>query len=692
MGRMAQREAFLESSYLPFASLLLREVGPTWLPIWDSIPAFSGDRSGTREAVTTLASSALDGGPSDVASAAAAAAAAAAADWASVSQGVGSGTGFSIPTGSLRSLFEAFFRPPAVPPSLALLALCDGLGRQAPEAATTRQLSLVHQLGSGGGGGGGEEALATRSTPAPDPRAVQHICRLLEPYLQAPPAKQQQIAPYPIQPTDSRAASEDGSGQSVAAAMGRLAVDDGSSAEGAPGAASAHPASEAGPVGMEQHQRDRASLLVRAVMDMAGGLRSDENQGSRNRRAKRDHGGEAPRDVVDTRRTPTLFAGGDAAGTLASALCLAPQRVANSLGPIAPPGFAPDVFFPAVCGGVVRAIVGVCSKHAADAVPHAAGDVWREFTGRLLTAGRADDLANAWLGAMLAGQRKYTQVRVDGGKTAAAAAAEEEEEEEAAAAWEAWAEDPGGVPEAHAWMMTRLPASRRKPFTEALLRALWPRDTRRRRLAGPGTWPPGFRTAACRVLIGRPLLSTSQRHERDDQADVGEEINGHGTVMLGGESEVESSAAVSVGLVERLLLQRPLPPPAAEAIAETLAWCDRRRSGGAAGPAGAAATFGAAFGGRGGTGGGGLLMGALKRVAAVWAEPSFLNRSPLKQQEFYTRFLLAALHRLVGSKVLLLSFACGSELGFSVLQPLCFRVCACCKPRFPFRFCWYWLF
>eukprot|EP00904_Undaria_pinnatifida_P012756 jgi/Undpi1/8610/HiC_scaffold_25.g11075.m1 len=122
-----------------------------------------------------------------------------------------------------------------------------------------------------------------------------------------------------------------------------------------------------------------------------------------------------------------------------------------------------------------------------------------------------------------------------------------------------------------------------------------------------------------------------------------------------GEEDRDGSVDVSVGLVEGLLLQRPLPLPAAEAVADTLAWCDRRRHGvtdvRASATATAAAYTGRRAGGVGSWGGskegegerGGLVIRALKRVAAVWAEPSFLNRSPPRQQEFYTRFLLAAL-------------------------------------------------
>ncbi|CAN0078142.1 unnamed protein product, partial [Laminaria digitata] len=253
-----------------------------------------------------------------------------------------------------------------------------------------------------------------------------------------------------------------------------------------------------------------------------------------------------------------------------------------------------------------------------------------------------------------------------------------------AARWEAWADRPDGAPEVYAWMMTRLPASRRKPFTEAVLRALWPRAgrhhrRRRRQHQGrslnsrffvDGGWPPGFQTAACRVLVGRPLVGARRPRRRrrrrrkmcsgleggrvaalaTDAMDAGESLSlSLSGAWVGEEEQRDGSADVSIGLVEGLLLQSPLPPPAAEAVADTLAWCDRRRrrrGHEATTAATVAATAAKAYTGRaGGEGdrGGGLVMGALKRVAAVWAEPSFLNRSPPRQQEFYTRFLLAAL-------------------------------------------------
>ena len=53
-------------------------------------------------------------------------------------------------------------------------------------------------------------------------------------------------------------------------------------------------------------------------------------------------------------------------------------------------------------------------------------------------------------------------------------------------------------------------------------------------------------------------------------------------------------------------------------------------------------------------------MGALKRVAAVWGEPSFLNRPLPRDSMNSTRgFCLAALRRLVGSTAERVSFCFG---------------------------------
>ena len=88
---------------------------------------------------------------------------------------------------------------------------------------------------------------------------------------------------------------------------------------------------------------------------------------------------------------------------------------------------------------------------------------------------------------------------------------------------------------------------------------------------------------------------------------------------------------IPVGIVEELVLQRLLPPPAAEAIADALAWCDRRRI------AQIITTTTSKSGSNAGSKKDGsrgrlvesLQVRGLKRVGAVWAEPSFLNQSPL---------------------------------------------------------------
>ncbi|CAN0078009.1 unnamed protein product, partial [Laminaria digitata] len=234
---VALRRAFLESSYLPFASLLLREVGPTWLPVWDrespslglptrpiSNGSMGGDNAGDGNssnisgngrnsgggggsggggsnnkrgrradavdvnnggnagaaaapapAVGADAGAAAAPAPAVGADAAAgvagAAVAAAAAPSATTDNSititntdtnanpnntsaimVGRGGG-----GSPRDVFDAFFHPPVVPPSLALLALCEGLGRQSPESSITMQLpaSIATNGDIGGGGGSG---------------------------------------------------------------------------------------------------------------------------------------------------------------------------------------------------------------------------------------------------------------------------------------------------------------------------------------------------------------------------------------------------------------------------------------------------------------------------------------------------------------------------------------------------------
>ncbi|CAM9748608.1 unnamed protein product [Ascophyllum nodosum] len=375
---------------------------------------------------------------------------------------------------------------------------------------------------------------------------------------------------------------------------------------------------------------------------------------------------------------PLTMRGGDAAEVLASALCLAPRRVANSLGPAAPLALSPAAFYPVVCKAAVHATVrclGASTAHDADPGAYAgtgfAGDVWRAFSGRLLSAGRASDLAEAWLQVMVeegvgAGRGGREGDRKSGEKVKKETTHEKAvtASVSAATAWEDWVDGPSGS-EVHSRMVVRLPASWRKPFTEALLRALWPYSSYEPRRQGlrPRScnstraleggepweehWPEGFQAAACRVLVGRPLFPLFQPTVTSRiEEGGGLKVNAASAAMnQRQEGESGERYKIPVGIVEELVLQRPLPPPAAEAIADTLAWCDRRRISQimTTTTSKSDSNAGSKKDGSRGRLGEGLLVGALKRVAAVWAEPSFLNQSPPRQQEFYTRFLLAAL-------------------------------------------------
>ncbi|CAN0541359.1 unnamed protein product, partial [Ectocarpus sp. 12 AP-2014] len=295
--------------------------------------------------------------------------------------------------------------------------------RRAPDRIATSQRPTLWLDGTlDSSGMGGQAGVLVEAAPAPDARVAQQICRLLQPFLRQPLAQQ---SPMPL------------------------------------------------------HNREPVPLLVDVVEELAGGIDVSEGEYTETKREAEDPRRE--RYHAEAGRGPAPVVGGGAGETLASALCLAPQRVANSLGPIAPPDFSPAVLFPAVCRAVVRATLNVRSSATrrttatAAANATATGDVWREFTGRLLTAGRASDLVDAWLQAMVAGKRD-DYIGGSGGNDATGGTPATEGVD--VTAWEAWAEGPDVVPEAHAWMMTRLPASRRKSFTEALLRALWPHDGR----------------------------------------------------------------------------------------------------------------------------------------------------------------------------------------------------------------------
>ena len=645
-GVRRRRSVFLESFYLPFASFLLRDVGASWLPVWDAEALQAQQSSRPR---------------------------------------------------SPRDVFEAFFRPPAVPASLALLALCEALEGKGRD---TRAFSIGGQLlprrsehNSTGDGmarapieasaAAAAQASATSDeTAASAPRTghVQHVCRLLEQYLD----------------NTSRGV------HLLAVAVAEFAQS-----------------TDAAVINAEE-------FATEAVAGEGGGEGEGERQDLR---------------YCLSNGPPLTMRGGDAAEVLASALCLAPRRVANSLGPAAPLALSPAAFYPVVCKAAVHATVrclgastaftvfderaglvgsrdrtdgGVekagsndtgeasagatasfgeydsrnaerswaASRHDADPGAYAgtgfAGDVWRAFSGRLLSAGRASDLAEAWLQVMVeegvgAGRGGREGDRKSGEKVKKETTHEKAvtASVSAATAWEDWVDGPSGS-EVHSRMVVRLPASWRKPFTEALLRALWPYSSYEPRRQGlrPRScnstraleggepweehWPEGFQAAACRVLVGRPLFPLFQPTVTSRiEEGGGLKVNAASAAMnQRQEGESGERYKIPVGIVEELVLQRPLPPPAAEAIADTLAWCDRRRISQimTTTTSKSDSNAGSKKDGSRGRLGEGLLVGALKRVAAVWAEPSFLNQSPPRQQEFYTRFLLAALRRWVAAR------------------------------------------
>lgn len=841
-GRARRRAAFLESSYLPFASFLLRDVGPAWLPIWDSkntslplaTPAENTGNS-TKSRNSSVSDNVERGGSSnrgnsghsnghelvpyaqvavddrdsrEVAGSIATTNGTPAAVEADLQDDTASTV---VRAASARQVFESFFRPPLVPLSLAMLALCESLGKESPAGSISRRLPWTTSSSSPSSGAAISPSFqyseGAETLRPPDARTVQHVCHLLEPYLVEPsvPAPALQLTLGGSSGGRNGSVSSVGRPTSATSTLGtdsEIHTTASATASNQPGWRST------------SRPFPRASLLARVVMELAdrdgrsrgggGGYDDDSSAGE-------SEGGEESGNDRDA----GALSGGDAAQTLVSALCLTPQRVANSLGPIAPPAFAPDAFFAAVCGAVVSATLA-CLEHPAPSLGkgeevaktspvdeggadgrakdrHAdaaaepvttervqesdasqgggsggsgglggqtkaamryraldvdvtlLGDVWRAFSGRLLTAGRGLDLARAWLRTMAAaegpkGQRNTgawgwvvpTPSASDGAAKALRADPEvnvkSTDDQRASdsgngrsgidwptcsdtvveAAWNAWTDNANAF-EAHSWMMTKLPAARRRSFTEALLRALWPRNPgvvpgrnkpRQGRQHGDGQscWPPGFPEAACRALIGRPLTGNvsppilGRGHDResvDPQGEVPIDGSDHRRPRRRQDGEQQENAAffyhnrqesthtsaspeplspplmsssaislpqedeeadVSVALVEGLLLQRPLPIPAAAAMADTLAWCDRRRCAAAVlakasrgRPEDETVTGVSEVGIRGDMGG--LLMGAVKRVAAVWAEPSFLNRSSPRQQAFLTKFLLAALSR-----------------------------------------------
>lgn len=740
-ARRRRREAFLESSFLPFATFLLREVGPTWLPIWDRY-------STTAEFTANAPIPAKGAAMSHEALLLPAGAGDPVAD-------VGGAVDIHLPgqqqrnrvaTGSesgsvvrkaekgeevdmeeqeayvplrARDVFEAFFRPPLVPASLALTVLFDGLGRRPGGEPIVSYGAMVPYVGG------------ARN----DARTVQLACRLLEPYLEpllVPPQKLRRShgdgnnissADYGILLLNGHAetAANFSSAAILTSSNARVAASE----EATGGGSGSHKT-----LGVETviHKNDgndcssmllsnRRPLFVQAVKELALGYRSDSD------RTTPTSGRGTNNEVGVSRRSGDgggggiVVGGGDAAEGFASALCLAPQRVANALGPLAPPAFSPGSLFPAVCRAVVRATLLCCTllpparasqavggtsisgardaetygkeeekEDATDAVaaatagrlggveagfdakgmegdtgrrrqPHAQArmitamrEMWRALSGKLLIAGRASDLADAWLQAIV--DKATTDMTTEEGGLLSCSD------------WGAWADGPEA--EIHAWMINSIPASVRKAFTEALLQALWPPRSRPRRYDGHA-WPPGFGTAICRGLIGRTLVDPMPKGE--SRGAGGQETDGareQGHVDLG--LDLGAQADLGVSLVEDLLLHRPLPHPAADAIADTLAWCDRRvtAAGGGEEEGSEDRKKSARL----------LVMGSLQRVAAVWAEPSFVNSSPPRQQDFYTRFLLAALRRLDRATSVYLRFValiCVC-LSLAISPPLCARV------------------
>lgn len=822
--KVARRAAFLQSSFLPFASFLLRDVGPTWLPIWDrldttlaSTPVPSADKADAHVGTNTTLD--LTGAPQTI-------------DEESVvrnlDQGLrrsGTSTPVQVPGASdhgsdkaaqavdadwqdedtmlpqparARDMFMRFFGPPLVPASLALLALFEGLGSRPllPPSSSETHSAVARATDSWGGG----------NSRKYDARTVQLACRLLEPYLdplmrQLPShagdstkyssTEDSLLLPQPRRDEPKEIAAETADHREIA-----LESKSGINGADTPQAdslqTSAHVQQLADPSSLlEQEKADglhygddksgifgsrtRHPLFIQALIELAvGEIGVAPMQPS----APPSHEARIPQSSglgtdgsggVGVRKLGRKTVARDVAERLMSAVCLAPQRVANALGPLAPPAFVPGKLFPAVCRVVVRSIllsfsipadkavpsvfegrgrgvalhrsvvkgfeVDAAATTSAAAIPRANGgdsgesrerweseieakavtqDVWRAFSERLLMAGRASDLADAWLQTVYcmgdAGGKANVQMMLLNGsneetsvsavKAAIAASGDGAGETHGdhsdhrgrgkphpvastqtnscsattpnavAAMWEAWAE--GSQSDVHARMMRAIPPLHRKSFTGALLRALWPPDPSRSRhrrghleLAEQRyqdrdgrqqPWPPGFPLAACRTLIGMNLVA--QRSG----------LPGDG-VIRGGETAAEEAAETElaaveegeselwVSLLEDLLLHRPLPLPAADAIADTLAWCDRRAEmeqqgmveGGGVGNGrrGVAVEDGNGSIVSGRKQRRQLVVGALRRVATVWAEPPFINSSPPRQQEFYTRFLLAALRRFV---------------------------------------------
>ncbi|CAM9293840.1 unnamed protein product [Discosporangium mesarthrocarpum] len=555
----------MEFSYGNFASFLLKEVGPTWLSRWSDTEAAES--------------------------------------------------------------FDVFFRfakpssgdltspPRLLPPSLVLLALCEGLGG--------RLVDQAHMSRSG----------SLRNVSSPDARTVQRVCHLLEPFL------------ADVTLCSNGETLDERSKQPLNARPERMFV-------------AVHPFfNVVGELAWGTDPSIRTKEQAKASLGTLLGEVKDENK---------PKGGAGTKEEVGN----GLALG--APERLASSLCLVPQRVANTLNPLTPYSFTPEGWFPPVgTEAGVEVTVAPFLSHSARTragAKHRAslGAVWRALAGRIVRAGRASDLLSAWLRCII---DRWQVVAADakGGGTWASTpgpdgkCSKAHSSGETKGDWEDWADSMGSA--SHVWMVSETPESSRGAIVEALLKTLpstLPQGTQsshRRRgrqglgnLLTSGALPERFPEAVCRILIGTPLLEAQGIYHTGHCGWVGPGVEGGGSWGAGvGGSGSGGGGPGSLALLERLLLRRALPVTAGDAIADVLEWCDKKVAAVSSRLSGGVRTNRPMGGGGGGGGGGGVgggrgfLMSTFCRVAAVWAEPLFLNRSPAKQQELYTHFILAAL-------------------------------------------------
>ncbi|CAM9819670.1 unnamed protein product, partial [Choristocarpus tenellus] len=565
------REAFAQSSYTSFSFYLLREVGPTWLPHWS-------DEEAARcfDPFFTLTSS---------------------------------------------GLFD-------VPPSLVLLGLCEGLGRDIGERDRSDS-----PVGS-----------------SLDACTVQRACLFLEPFLidfwscgvsRHCRLAEDRVAEATLLGDEEneipvRVVKEGGNGGCPT--FSRVRSERCHTIRGPPS---------------ELKGEEATHPFLQVIQDLARGLRSPA--GTKQAQTASNNA-ERVKDRTALGPGPTATM----AERLASSLCLMPQKIANALGPLTPYRFSPKGFFPSLCTCLILSFESCwAEEHSAlnatipsgptinsihtdvhEVFSSSLASVWRAISGKIMSAGRAGDLVEAWLYAILEQEPSCPldpdkRHREDG---------ESSRGESGSSQWKDWPDKEGSA--VHAWMAAEAPEAQRGALVEALLKASVLSNRSRGALVSRGresvsasALPPNFATATCRTLIGIPLL---RDHGVARQCSGGwVEIERYGSVGAGG---------ASVELLERILLRRALPVVAASVIVDVLAWCDSKiASVSSVLPTGGVVAdprdWQEGHGRRGQRGihGRGLVLGTFCRVAALWAEPSFLNRSPPRQQELYTAFLLFAL-------------------------------------------------